>query len=122
MDFLKECFKENDGALMEKLKGAGFSTAQARQFLPEAASGFSEATQDMSAEQVAGQLVSDDPAQFLRSVNANAIAEKLGMNSNLVNKGLAVIAPAIALVFAQKSDGLVDAVTSLTPGLFKRFI
>jgi len=121
MDFIKECFKEQDGAFLEQLKGAGFSTDQARQFLPEAASGILDSAQDTGIEAITKQLVADGPSQLLSSVNADAIAEKLGMNSDLVAKGLAAIAPVLAQAFSQKSDGLVGAVTSLAPGLLKRF-
>jgi len=80
-----------------------------------------DSAQDTGVEAIAKQLASDSPAQLLSSVNTNAIAEKLGMNADLVTKGLAAIAPVLAQAFSQKNDGLVGAVTSLAPGPLKRF-
>lgn len=121
MDFIKECFKEHDGALIDQLKGAGFSGYRARQFLPEAATGILDSSQDTSVEQMTEQMVSGAPSQFLNSVNVEVIAEKLGMNSDQVTKGLAAITPVLAREFSQESDYLFGALTSLAPGLFKRF-
>ena len=121
MDFLKECFEENDGALTEQLKGAGFSADQASQFLPEAASGILDSARDMDVAEVSSQLVSDGPSQLLNAVYVDSIAEKLGMNPDLVTKGLAAIAPVLSQAFAQKGEGLMGAVSSLAPGILKRF-
>lgn len=121
MDLIKECFQEQDGAFTEQLKAAGFSTDQARQFLPGAASALLDSTQDKGVEEMTRQLSSDGPDQLLGAVNVNAIAGKLGMSPDLVGKGLSAIAPLLAQAFLQKGDGLVGAVTSLAPGLLKRF-
>lgn len=121
MDLISKCFQENDGAFLEQLKAAGFSTDQARRFLPASESYFLDFTQDKGVEQITQQLVSDSPAQFLNSVNADAIAKKLGMDSDLVKKGLAAIVPLLAQTFSRKSEGLIGAVTSIAPGLVKRF-
>ncbi len=121
MDLIKECFEENGGALTEQLKAAGFSGDQAGQFLPEAASGIIDSAQGMNIAEITSQLVSDGPSQFLSAVNVNAIAEKLGMSSDLVTKGLAAIAPVLSQAFAQKGDGLLGAASSMAPGILKRF-
>lgn len=121
MDFIKECFNEHDGALIDQLKGAGFSGYRARQFLPEAATGILDTSQDTSVEQMTKQMVSGAPSQFLNSVNIEVIAEKLGMNSEQVTKGLAAITPVLAREFSRESDYLFGALTSLAPGLLKRF-
>ena len=121
MDFLKECFEEHDGVLTEQLKGAGFSADQASQFLPEAASGILDSARDMDVAELSSQLVSDGPSQLLSAVNVDSIAEKLGMNPDLVTKGLAAIAPVLSQAFAQKGEGLMGAVSSLAPGILKRF-
>lgn len=121
MDLIKECFEEHGGALTEQLKAAGFSGDQAGQFLPEAASGIIDSAQGMDIAEITSQLVSDGPSQFLSAVNVEAIAEKLGMSSDLVTKGLAAIAPVLSQAFAQKGDGLLGAVSSMAPGILKRF-
>ncbi len=121
MEFLNECFEEHGGALTEQLTAAGFSGDQARQFLPEAASGILESAQGLDVAEISQQLVSDGPSPFLSAVNVDAIAEKLGMNPDLVTKGLAAIAPVLSQAFAQKGEGLMGAVSSLAPGILKRF-
>ena len=121
MDFIKDCFEEHGDALTEQLEGAGFSADQARQFLPEAASGIVNSAQGLDVAEIAQQLVSEGPSSFLSAINADAIAEKLGMNSDLVTKGLAAIAPVLSQAFAQKGEGLMGAVSSLAPGILKRF-
>lgn len=119
MDFIKDCFKEHGGAFIEQLKVAGFSVDQAKQFLPEAASGILDSTQDTGVDQITKQFASGGPAELLSSVNVAAIAEKLGIDSDQVTTGLVAIAPVLAKAISQKSDGLIDAVSSLAPGLFK---
>jgi len=119
MDIIENCFKEHGGALIEQLTVAGFSVDQATQFLPEAASGIANATQDTGVEQITSRLLSGDPSELFDSVNVAAIAAKLGIDSDLVTKGLAAIAPVLAKTLSQKSDGLIGAVSSLAPGLFK---
>jgi len=121
MDFIKDCFEEHGEALTEQLEGAGFSADQARQFLPEAASGIVDSAQGLDVAEIAQQLVSDGPSPFLSAINVDAIAEKLGINSDLVTKGLAAIAPVLSQAFAQKGEGLMGAVSSLAPGVLKRF-
>ena len=121
MNFIKDLFEEHGDTLTEELEGAGFSTDQARQFLPEAASGIADSAQGLDVADIAQQLASGVPSPFLSAINADAIAEKLGMNSDLITKGLAAIAPVLSQAFAQKGEGLMGAVSSLAPGLLKRF-
>jgi hypothetical protein len=119
MDFIKDSFKEHEGALIEQLKVAGFSVDQAKQFLPEAATGILDSTQDAGVEQITKRLLSGDPSELSGSVDIAAIAAKLGIDSDQVTKGLAAIAPILARVLSQKGGGLLGAVSSFAPGLFK---
>jgi len=121
MDFIKDCFEEHGDALTEQLEGAGFSADQARQFLPEAASGILESAQGLDVADMSQQLIADSPSPLLSAINVDAIAEKLGMNSDLVTEGLAAIAPLLSQAFAQKGEGLMGAVSSMAPGILKRF-
>jgi len=121
MDFIKDCFEEHGDVLTKQLEGAGFSADQASQFLPEAASGILESAQGLDVAEISQQLIADDPSSLLGAFNADAIAEKLGMNSDLVTKGLAAIAPLLSQAFAQKGEGLMGAVSSMAPGILKRF-
>ena len=119
MEIIKNCFKEHGAALIEQMTMARLSVDQATQFLPEAASGVLNSTQDTGVEQITTRLLSGDPSELSDSVNIAEIAAKLGIDSDLVAKGLAAIAAVLAKTPSQKSDGLIGAVSSLAPGLFK---
>ena len=126
MDFINECFNEHDGALVEQLKDAGFSSYRAWKFLPEAASGILDSIEGSGVEQITEKLMTGAPSQFLSSVNVAVIARKLGMSSDQVTKGLAVITPVLAQALSQKSNSMFGsmnfaAMTSLAPGLYRQF-
>ncbi|MBT8436375.1 MAG: hypothetical protein KJP11_03305 [Gammaproteobacteria bacterium] len=123
MDFINECFNEHDGALVEQLKDAGFSSYRARKFLPEAASGILDSTRGSGVEQITENLMTGAPSQFLSSVNVAEIARKLGMSSDQVTQGLAVITPVLAQALSRKSNSLIGSMNSasmafLAPGLY----
>lgn len=116
MDFITECFEQHSGAFTEKLAGAGFSIDQAKQFLPEAASGIFNATQDAGAEQMITGLITGGPSKLISSINITEMASKLGMNSEQISSGLEAIAPLLSQVLSETNNGVVGAVSSLTGG------
>lgn len=81
MDFIKECFAEHVGTFAEKLKEVGFSADQAMQCLPETASGIIASMQNTGVENMMAALLSEEPSQLIKSVNVEAIANKLGDES-----------------------------------------
>ncbi len=126
MDFINECFNEHDSALVEQLKDAGFSSYRAWKFLPEAASGILDSTRGSGVDQITEKLMTGAPSQFLSSVNVAVIARKLGMSSDQVTKGLAVITPVLAQALSQKSNSMFGSMnfasmTFLAPGLYRQF-
>ena len=63
MDFIKECFNEHSSAFTEALTGTGFSADQAKQFLPEAASGIVDATQGAGIQEMIQVVAHDAPGR-----------------------------------------------------------
>ena len=126
MDFINECFNEHDGALVEQLKDVGFSSYRAWKFLPEAASGILDSARGSGVDQITEKLMTGAPSQFLSSVNVAVIARNLGMSSDQVTRGLAVIAPVLAQALTQKSNSMLSSLDSasmtfLVPGLYRQF-
>lgn len=120
MDFLMDCFEQHDGAYIEHLEVAGYSTEQARQFMPEAASRFAHCARNKGVGQITAQLAEIGLARFIGPRNLDAICERLGMDSTQVRMGLAAITPVLAQTIARKADRLSGAASSTTRGLFNR--
>ena len=113
MDFIKECFNEHSSAFTEALTGTGFSADQAKQFLPEAASGIVDATQGAGIQEMITGLISGGPSQLLSSINTDEIAAKLGMNSEQVSSGFEAITPILSQALSNTDNGIAGAVSSL---------
>ncbi len=120
MDFLKDCFEQHDDAYIEHLQIAGYSTEQARQFMPEAASRFAHRARNKGAGQITAQLAEIGLARFIGPGHLDAISEKLGMDSAQVRMGLAAITPVLAKTIARKADSLSGRASSTTRRLFNR--
>lgn len=120
MDFLKDCFEQHDDAYIEHLQIAGYSTEQARQFMPEAASRFAHRARNKGAGQITAQLAEIGLARFIGPGHLDAICEKLGMDSAQVRMGLAAITPVLAKTIARKADSLSGRASSTTRRLFNR--
>ncbi len=120
MDFLTDCFEQHDGAYIEHLEVAGYSTEQARQFMPEAASRFAHRARNKGAGQITAQLAEIGLARFIGPGHLEAICEKLGMDSVQVRMGLAAITPVLAQTIARKADSLSSVASSTRQGLFDR--
>ena len=106
LDFIRRCFEEHNSALMKRLISAEFTFDQARLFLPEAASGIFESTQNTSLFQTIACLFSNSPYQLPRNIDVNSIAINSGVNSVKVAAGLHAIAPVLLQAFAQNNPDL----------------
>ena len=113
MDFIKIHFDEYSSALSKKLEDAGITGDLASQFLTETASAIQYTIKNSSLEKTIKILLSDNPSQLLKSVNAHEMAKKLGINTEQVSSGLNVIAPAVSQVFSLKRQEIVAATASL---------
>ena len=113
MDFIKIHFDEYSSALSKKLEDAGITGDLASQFLTETASAIQYTIKNSSLEKTIKILLSDNPSQLLKSVNAHEMAKKLGINTEQVSSGLNAIAPAVSQVFSLKRQEIVAATASL---------
>jgi len=91
---------------MKQLISAEFTFDQARLFLPEAASGIFESTQNTGLFQTIACLFSNSPYQLPKNIDVNSIAINSGVNSVKVAAGLYAIAPVLLLAFTQDKQGL----------------
>ena len=93
---------KNAPELIEQLQGAGFEENKIDDFASQV------------GQQVAGDdgfdltdiLTSLDADAFLSKVDANVVAEKLGLAPELVNKGLQIVAPMIEQFAGDKLGAL----------------
>ena len=106
MDFIRRCFEEHNSTLMKRLISAEFTFDQARLFLPEAATGIFESTQNTNLFQTIACLFSNSPYQLPRNIDVNSIAINSGVNSVKVAAGLHAIAPVLLQAFAQNNPDL----------------
>ena len=113
MDFITECFENHNQTFRKKLKSAGYTPEQIVVFLPEVASSMKASVQKSGADSLIAGLISNGPGQLLRSIDTNAIATKLGINSGQVIIGVNAITPALTQAFMQSSNNLVSAAASL---------
>ena len=116
MNFIEKFFGVNSSVLSERLEQSGFSTEQARSFLPEAASAILKAFKHKEIEQIIAALETEVPEKLLNAVNINEIAKHTGINSDQVTSGFEAIAPLMAKAFRKYSGGIVGAAASVAWG------
>ena len=104
MNFIKECFVENCNAFEESLKSIGFSNEQAVNFLPEAAMHIAYAVHKTGVFQTLSHLNSQQENQLTRSINVSEMANKSGMNTDMIALGFRAITPVLLQAYTQKAD------------------
>ena len=104
MDLIRECFDNQNKALMQRLVGVEFSLDQARQFLPEAALSLCLSSRKTSEFQTIASLFTKSHYQLLRNIDVDAIAKNTGIDSVQVTNGLHAIAPLLLQAYAKKSN------------------
>lgn len=121
MDMIKACFEEYQSEFTQKLQGVGFTTNQAREFLPETASGISGLTENSYIAEKIGDLLSGDSAALLGALNVGAMSEKVGIRPEQVMSGLKAITPLLNQVLVGKSDEMSGASATLSWGSKRLF-
>jgi len=116
LNFIQKFFGVNSSVLSERLQDSGFTVEQASKFLPEAASGILNAYQHKEIELIISALEMDKPTKLLKTVNVNAIANNIDMNSDQVRAGFEVLAPVMSKAFTKYSGGIVGAAASIAWG------
>lgn len=118
MDILNDLLTNHSSELVNSLSESGFSVEQAQEFLPEAGQGVKDA---LSAGDLVSLLGSDTNGivtTLLEKVDTLAIAERLGLDETMVNKGLEVLIPKAMEIFKEEGGGLSALLGSGEAGLF----
>jgi len=102
MNPIKQCFESHDHLLTSSLLNANFTHGQARQFLPQAATGLLESSRNTSLFQTLASLLSDSQYMMLRKIDVESIARNTGIDSDQVKAGLHAIAPVLLHAVAQE--------------------
>ena len=116
MDFIKKYIEQNSGVLTDSLTNSGFSQEQAKQFLPEAATGIIDVADKFGVEQLVSGFTSGQQDKLLSMINVDGIASKLGIDSAQVSSGFESIVPVITSYLSQNNGGLSGALSSLASG------
>lgn len=116
MDFIKKFIEEHSKELTDNLTSSGFSVEQAKQFLPEAASGIMSVSQNHGVDKLVTAFSSGQQDDLLSMVNIDNIASRVGIDVSQVISGFESIIPVITDYFSQKSGGLGGALSSLAAG------
>jgi len=113
MDFIKCCFEEKKATLTNSLKQAGLPDDITVKFLSETSTAIINVIEKSNLEKTIEILLSDNPAQLLQSINVQAMANKLEINTELVSTGLEAISPEVSKVFNANINEIVAATASL---------
>ena len=113
MDFVTKFFKEYDSTFMLRLKDVGITGDLARHFIMETALATFCSIKNTSLEKTVIIILSDDPSQLLKSLNADSLALNLAISKEQVYIGLEAIAPVMNMVFILRCNEIVAATASL---------
>lgn len=115
MDLINNFISENSGDLIGKLTSSGFDLEQAKQFLPEAASGLTEAAGKLDMDELMSGISSGDTSELMSMVNIESIASRMDIDADQVTTGLSAMLPSIISAF-QSGGGLSGALSALGGG------
>ena len=113
MDFIKNCFDNNNAELMKRLKQANLPGKMEKPFLQETAAAVMSVIEKSNLEKTIEVLLSDNPAQLLQAIDVDAMAQKLELESVQVSTGLEAISPEVSKVFNANINEIVAATASL---------
>jgi len=107
MEILKNLISEHGPSLMSTLTESGFSTDQAKQFLPEAAQGMSDAISSGGiSELLSGGDEGSIATTIMSKINIESIASKVGIDSSLASNGLTALIPKVLDLINSEGGGL----------------
>ncbi len=113
MDFIRNCFEQNNDAFSKKLVQVGFAADRTKPFLFETASAVSNIIENGKLEKTIEVLLSDHPAQLLKAIDPHTLSKKLHINSEQVASGLEAISPEMAQFFSLNINEVIAATASL---------
>jgi hypothetical protein len=115
MDFVRQFLDADAGNTIRELKNAGFSSDQAKRFMPEAMSSFIDALQSSDLSKLLSADGREQLSTLLISVDVTGLAERLDIGSDMACAGLSVIIPRF-LSSIKDNDGLGSLVRMLVNG------
>ncbi|HHJ36451.1 MAG TPA: hypothetical protein ENJ87_11855 [Gammaproteobacteria bacterium] len=107
MNFIQVCFEERVCDYTECLDDIGFSRDQTFRFLPEAATGVLDVTQNTSIFQAITCLLDNRSSQLLRMLDVDLIADRSGVSSEQVIAGFNAISPLLLEDFFHKGQSFI---------------
>lgn len=116
MEFLKQIFHDQNKVFVSLLQNQGFSVDQANDFIYEVACSLSTSNPDMDIPLAIKQLISDEPAQILHSIDSKSLAKKLGLSSGIVESGIKTIQADLSYFMSLKKDDILNTIISLSWG------
>ena len=107
MEILKNLISEHGPSLMSALTESGFSTDQAKQFLPEAAQGMSDVISSGGISKLlSGGDEGDMASTIMGKIDIESIASKVGIDSSLASNGLTALIPKVLALINTEGGGL----------------
>lgn len=115
MDFLKQILDEQGAELAGSLvTNLGFGAEQAQAFVPEAATSVFDAVKEKAGDLDLSDLASN-AGTLVNSVDAGALAERVGIEPSQATSGLGAIVPSLLTALQEKAGGL-SGLTSMLGG------
>jgi len=115
MDLVQQYLDADAGNAISELTNAGFSSEQAKRFIPEAISSFIDALQSSDLTRLLNADGREQLSKLLISVDVTGLAERLDIGSDMACAGLSAIMPRF-LRFVKDNDGLGSLVSMLANG------
>jgi hypothetical protein len=107
MEILKNLISEHGPSLISTLIESGFSTDQAKQFLPEAAHVMSDAISSGGISKLlSGGDESSIASTIMSKIDIESIASKVGIDSSLASNGLNALIPKVLALIDVEGGGL----------------
>ena len=115
MDLVQQFLDADVGNAVSELTDAGFSSGQAKRFIPEAISSFIDALHSSDLSRLLNTDGQEQLSTLLISVDVTDLAERLDIGSDMACAGLSTIMPRF-LRFVKDTDGLGSLVSMLANG------
>ena len=113
MDILKNLLGDNTADLVSGLVNkAGFSEGQAKAFVPEAASSVVDAVKGAGGD-IDFEDMGNAAQTVMGKVDVSALAGKVGIGTEQVQKGLSAIVPTLLNLFQEKAGGAAGMMSML---------
>ncbi len=116
MDVIKACIEEYKFEFTRKLESVGFTRDQARNFLPETATGISGLTENSYIAERMVDLLTTDTSALLSGLNVGAMSDRVGIQPAKVISGLQAITPLLNRILSDKRRSMVDSTATLSWG------